>query len=214
MFVLHVHTAAVSDRCPRLQWGGSVRGQSSTPEVDHCAESEWRWDTNVNPFWSGQRCLTHHWQNVLLCKVKILNVKLFCLSVVLRPDQTAGIWLHYPEGQRAKGRRLPHKLKAQGLVDLKTALLGHTHPRGALWDLWSSGCPRGGFTSYITKAAFSQRKRCIAAGSCSWLGQLHMSQVRKRYKNIILFSIILHHFIWMLHTRTHTHTHVYINIYT
>lgn len=102
----------------------------------------------------------------------------FCLSVVLRPHQTAGIWLHYPEGQRAEGWRPPHQLKAQRLADIKTAVLGHSHPRGALWVLWSGCSPRGWVTSYFTKAAISHRERYVAAGGCSWLGQLHMSQVR------------------------------------
>lgn len=105
-------------------------------------------------------------------------VCLFCFCVVLRPHQRAGIWLHYPEGQRAEGRWPPYKLQAQGLVDIKTAVLGHTHPRGALWVLWSSCCPWGGVTSYITQAAVSHRKGCVATGGCSWLGQLQMSQVR------------------------------------
>lgn len=35
-------------------------------------------------------------------------VSTFCLSVVLGPYQTAGIWLCYTEGKRAEGWRLPN----------------------------------------------------------------------------------------------------------
>lgn len=102
----------------------------------------------------------------------------FCLSVVLGPHQAAGIWLHNPEGQRAEGWRPPHQLKAQRLVDIKTEVLGHSHPRGALWVLWSGCSPCGWVTSYVTKAAISHGERYVAAGGCSRLGQLLMSQVR------------------------------------
>jgi len=103
------------------------------------------------------------------------------LSVVLRPHQRAGIWLHYPEGFRAEGWRPPYQLQAQGLADFKAEILGHTHPRSALWVLWSSCCPWGGVTSYITKDAISQRKGCVATGGCSRLGELQVSQVRTRF---------------------------------
>lgn len=132
--------------------------------------------------------------------ISLLLLLLFCLSVVLRSHQTAGIWCHYPEGQRAESRRPPNQLQTQGLVDIKTAILGHTHPCGALCVLWSSCCPWGGVTSYITKAALSHRKRCDAPGGCSWLGQLHMSQVRTLRSIIYIYVLsIAHKLIYVLH---------------
>lgn len=109
---------------------------------------------------------------------------------VFRPHQRAGLSLHYPEGQISGGRRPPYQLQTQGLVDIPAAVLGHAHPRGALWILWCSCSPRGGVTRYSAKGSISHRKRGVASGSSALLGQLQMSQVGKVRTD--------KHLIWML----------------
>lgn len=91
----------------------------------------------------------------------------FVLCVVLRSQQRESVSPNYPEGPGAEGWRTPHQLQAQGLVDIQTAVLGHTHPHSALWVLRSCVRPRGRFTGDSTEGAVSDRKGSVTTGGRS-----------------------------------------------
>lgn len=63
--VLHVHAASVSDRYPRLQWGGSFCGQSSEPELDDSAKKWRRREPNSDQLWWGLLMVT---RTLIKCK--------------------------------------------------------------------------------------------------------------------------------------------------
>lgn len=75
-------------------------------------------------------------------------ISIISIIIVHRSDPGGGLQLNYPKGQRKKCRRLSHKFKVKGLVDLKTAVLGYTHTYSALQFMWSCASSCGGAASH------------------------------------------------------------------
>lgn len=79
----HVHAAHVADRYPRLQWGGSLCGQSLKPAVDQRAEKRCRWDSNSDKLQWGLAVCDKHSKFLSFPYKKILKVTIllsFCSS--------------------------------------------------------------------------------------------------------------------------------------